>query len=311
MRSLLVVAADPRVRAALCSVLEAVGYDVTEAAGSDAGTEVARRQLLDLVVLDAELAGTDGLAFLQDMRADARTAHLPVLLLLPKRAKDADLVVGLDGGADACLARPFGDDLLLAYVRAVLRRADQNAARNPLTKLPGNERVRFELTDRLQRRDPMMLLYIDIDDFKSYNDYYGFLRGDEAIQAVARVLRTVVSELGDEATFVGHVGGDDFVVLLTRELGEEVASRICTRFDAVAPTLYDVEDRDRGTIEVVDRRGVPQHYPLLSLSIGCVSAGQAGTTHPGEMAERATEMKRYAKKHATHGSSYAMDRRRR
>jgi diguanylate cyclase (GGDEF)-like protein len=299
---------DEDIRAYLDVTLALAGYEVIEAGDGSAALEQARRGGPDLVLLDVMMPQMDGLEVLRRLREDARTAHLPIVLLTA-RGQASDTVEGLDAGADSYLTKPFDAEVLLAHVRAALRRADQQSARNPLTGLPGNERILSELTERLDAGEGVALLYVDLDQFKPFNDHYGFLRGDQAIQATADLLQGVASEHGDERTFIGHVGGDDFVVVIPPELADDVAHAICERFDALAPSLYDPIDRLAGGIEVADRRGIPQRFALLSLSIGGASTVNRELVHPGELVEVATEMKRYAKSRGGGRSTYEVDRR--
>jgi diguanylate cyclase (GGDEF)-like protein len=301
---------DEDIRTYLEVTLSLNGFEVVEAWDGVDALEKARRGEPDVILLDVMMPRMNGLEVLRRLREDARTAHLPIVLLTA-RGQSTDTVEGLDAGADGYLTKPFDADVLLAHVRAALRRADQQSARNPLTGLPGNERILSELTERLERGDQLALLYVDLDQFKPFNDHYGFLRGDEAIRATASLLQAVAAEHGDEHTFIGHVGGDDFVVVAPVELADDIALEICRRFDTLAPTLYDPVDRLAGAIEVADRRGVPQRFSLLSLSIGAASTEQRELVHPGELVEVATEMKRYAKSRGSGGrSTYAVDRRR-
>jgi diguanylate cyclase (GGDEF)-like protein len=301
---------DEDIRTYLEVTLSLNGFEVVEAWDGVDALEKARRGEPDVILLDVMMPRMNGLEVLRRLREDARTAHLPIVLLTA-RGQSTDTVEGLDAGADGYLTKPFDADVLLAHVRAALRRADQQSARNPLTGLPGNERILSELTERLERGDQLALLYVDLDQFKPFNDHYGFLRGDEAIRATASLLQAVAAEHGDEHTFIGHVGGDDFVVVAPVDLADDIALEICRRFDTLAPTLYDPVDRLAGAIEVADRRGIPQRFSLLSLSIGAASTEQRDLVHPGELVEVATEMKRYAKSRGSGGrSTYAVDRRR-
>jgi diguanylate cyclase (GGDEF)-like protein len=231
------------------------------------------------------------------------------VILLTAKAQPDDTVAGLDVGADDYVTKPFDAEVLLARIHAALRRADLERSRNPLTGLPGNEPIQHALTSRLAADEPLALLYVDLDQFKPFNDHYGFLRGDDALRALATLLQRVVTELGDERSFLGHVGGDDFVVLVHPDRAEATAEEICERFDELAPTLYDEVDRRAGSIEVADRRGVVQRYGLLSLSIGIAATDRRDFEHPGQMVTVATEMKRYAKTRTTERSNWAIDRR--
>lgn len=299
---------DEDIRAYLEVTLQLAGFHVLLANDGAEAVQVARNARPDVILLDVMMPTQDGLDALRQLRNDPRTGHLPVMLLTARVQTD-DAITGLDAGADDYLTKPFDPDELVARVRAALRRAETQRTRNPLTGLPGNESILARLSRLLARGAGFALLYVDLDRFKPFNDHYGFLRGDDALRSVGTVLQAVRDELDDPEAFVGHVGGDDFVVLVRPELAETAARRICERFDALVPTLYDPPDRQAGSIEVPDRRGVPQRYELLSLSIGIASTEVRDFAHHGDMVSTATEMKRYAKSRSGSGSDYAVDRR--
>lgn len=299
---------DEDIRAYLEITLQLAGFEVLLARDGVEALEVALSRHPDVIVLDVMMPRLDGLQALERLRADPRTGHLPVMLLTA-RARTDDAIEGLDRGADDYVAKPFDPDELVARVRAALRRAETQRTRNPLSGLPGNDSIVARLSALLARDAGFALLYVDLDSFKPFNDHYGFMRGDDAIRAVAGLLQQVRDELDDPDAFVGHVGGDDFVLLVRPELAEQTAATICDRFDRLAPELYDEDDRVAGSIEVADRRGVAQRYGLLSLSIGVASTRVRDFPHHGEMVATATEMKRYAKSRLLGGSAYAIDRR--
>ena len=299
---------DEDIRVFLDITLGLAGFEVIQARDGVEAFEVARSRVPDVVVLDVMMPRMDGIETLRRLRDDARTSNLPVILLTAKVQRQ-DTIDGLDAGADDYIVKPFDAEELLARIRAALRRADQQRSRNPLTGLPGNESILSELSERLARPEPFALLYVDLDQFKPFNDHYGFLRGDEALRALARILNEVQDTVGDENSFVGHVGGDDFVMIVSPERAASTARMICDRFDEFAPQLYDDADREAGSIEVADRRGVPQRYGTLSLSIGIASTDAREFAHHGEVVTTATEMKRYAKTRGTGASSFAIDRR--
>lgn len=308
MTRILIVDDDEDIRAYLEVTLELAGYEVVAAADGEEGLELAFSAEPALIVLDVMMPGIDGLAVLQRLRSDSRTSHLPVVLLTAKAQRE-DTVEGLEVGADDYVTKPFEAEVLLARIHATLRRSDLQRSRNPLTGLPGNEPIQHALTSRLQAREPLALLYVDLDQFKPFNDHYGFMRGDDALRSLAAMLREIVTATGDERAFLGHVGGDDFVVLVHPDAAEDVADEICRRFDEFAPSLYDPGDRRVGSIEVADRRGVVQRYGLLSLSIGIAATDRRDFEHPGAMVTVATEMKRYAKSRLKGRSTWAIDRR--
>ncbi|TVP68566.1 MAG: response regulator [Nitriliruptor sp.] len=305
---ILVADDDEDIRAYLEVTLQLAGFEVLLATDGAQALTTARTEHPDVVVLDVMMPNLDGIEALRQMREDPRTSHLPVMLLTA-RVQTGDAITGLDAGADDYLTKPFDPDELVARVRAAIRRADTQRTRNPLTGLPGNESILTKLAQLLAAPGGFALLYVDLDRFKPFNDHYGFLRGDEALVALGSVLQEVRDELDDPEAFVGHVGGDDFVVLVRPDLAEPTASMICTRFDAIVPSLYDAGDLAAGGIEVTDRRGVPQRFELLSLSIGIASTAIREFGHHGDMVATATEMKRFAKGRSTPGSAYRIDRR--
>jgi diguanylate cyclase (GGDEF)-like protein len=180
-------------------------------------------------------------------------------------------------------------------------------ALSPLTGLPGNIRIQEEIRRLVSESEPFALLYADLDHFKAYNDHYGFVRGDRAIQVVARLSMEVVNEIVGPNAFIGHVGGDDFIIIVPPELAEVVAKSLCERFDQHVPLLYDRIDSERGAIEIEDRQGNLRRFPLLTISIGVASTENRPFEHFGEAVAVATEMKQFAKREPR--SSYAMDRR--
>lgn len=304
----LIVDDDDDIRTVLHLTLEHAGFEVLLAEDGIQAVEMARTQTPDAVLLDVMMPRMDGFEALRAIRADARTGPIPVLLLTA-RTQTHDAVEGLDLGADDYITKPFDSDEVVARVQAAVRRAAQQRSSNPLTGLPGNERITLELSSRVERDEPTALLYVDLDDFKPYNDHYGFLRGDRVLQALGRLLLDVAARSGPSRTFVGHVGGDDFVLISDPAEAEEFAALVCERFDAMVPGLYDPDDVEAGSIEVPDRRGVPQSYGLLSVSIGIATNERRDFGHRGELVTVATEMKRFAKSRRRNGSRYAIDRR--
>jgi diguanylate cyclase (GGDEF)-like protein len=151
------------------------------------------------------------------------------------------------------------------------------------------------------------LCYLDLDNFKAFNDCYGFARGDEALRMTARIVSNVVQRISDGAGFVGHVGGDDFFFIIPAQCGKECCEEIITNFDLVIPTLMDEEDRARGYIESKDRQGNPQRFPLLSASIAVIDLTITELNHLGEASAIAGELKKAVKKRK--GSNYMVNRR--
>jgi diguanylate cyclase (GGDEF)-like protein len=302
----LVVDDDPFIARLLEIELRAVGYDVRLASDGQEALETIGDWLPDLVLADVMMPNMDGFELTRRLRQDSRTATVSVIMLTA-RGLSADKLEGFSVGADDYIVKPFDTPELMARIRGVLRRAKEMRAVSPLTGLPGNVRIESEIEGRVKSSDMFAILYVDLDHFKSFNDHYGFMRGDQVIQWTARLLQDVALEIGGASTFVGHVGGDDFVVVCQAELAERIADEVIARFDARAADQYDDADRNLGYVEVTNRRGEIQKFPFVSVSIGIASTARRSFSHYAEAVAVATEMKSFTK--GTSGSSWAMDRR--
>ena len=261
----------------------------------------------DLVILDLMMPKLDGLQVCQRLRQDPRMKHVSVIMLTA-RVLQSDKLAGLAGGADDYVTKPFDLDELLARVKNLLRRSRDLRGLNPLTKLPGNTQIQEELSRRIANGETFALMYIDLDNFKAFNDHYGFMRGDRAIKLLAHRATEILDRHGGSHAFLGHEGGDDFVAVVDAEDAEEAAQEILRAWDGAVPHLYDEADYERGYIEIADRRGEVQRYPLMTVSVGIATNRHRTIASHWEAAEIATEVKHYAKMES--GSSFAIDRRR-
>jgi len=304
--SILVVDDDPDVARFVEVNLRSAGYEVQVATDGEEALEKAVDMRPDLVLLDVMMPKLDGFEVAQRLRRDQRTSSCSIIMLTAK-ALSADKVLGLSSGADDYIIKPFDPVELLARVKGTLRRAREMRALSPLTGLPGNIRIQEEIRRLVAEDQPFALLYADLDHFKAYNDHYGFVRGDRAIQVVARLAVEVANDMGGPGAFIGHVGGDDFIIIVPPDVAESVAKKLCERFDEEVPALYDKIDAERGAIEIEDRQGNLRRFPLLTISLGVASTDRRKFAHFGEAVSVATELKQFAKKESR--SSYALDRR--
>jgi diguanylate cyclase (GGDEF)-like protein len=304
--SLLVVDDDPFIARLLEIELRAAGYDVRVAADGALALDAARERCPDLVLADVMMPNMDGFELTRRLRQDPRTATVSVIMLTA-RGLSADKLEGFAIGADDYIVKPFDTPELLARIRGVLRRSRDTRTQSPLTGLPGNVRIEEEIDARVERSEPFAILYADLDHFKAYNDHYGFMRGDEVIQTTARLIGDVARGASEGSAFVGHVGGDDFVVVVAPEQSERVADALVAAFDDASAGFYDDADRERGFIEVTNRRGELQRFGMLTLSIGIASTAKRSFQHYAEAVAVATEMKQYTKESQI--SSWAIDRR--
>ncbi len=284
---------DDAIRQVLMILLRSIGYRV-EVVGT--GSELIQRAQIvmpHLLLIDVMMPDMDGYEALRQLRNDTRTAHIPAIMLTA-RGEPKDLVHGFDSGADDYVIKPFNTSELLARVRSQLRRATRKPVRSPLTGLAGNVLIAEELRFRLRREEPFVLLYADLNNFKPFNDIYGFARGDRVIRLAAEVIVAATTRVG-EHDFVGHIGGDDFAVITTMPRIAPLCHAILTDFATQVRDLYDPDDFERGYLEGIDRHGVYRQFPITSFSIGGVTNRYEQFPGPDELGQRAAEMKAQAK----------------
>lgn len=302
---MLIVDDDSAVRAVVVEALSAADFDCFTASDGVKALALARLIGPDAIVLDIVMPEISGDEVHQALRRDPLTRYTPVIFL-SAQGEARQKVKRLLDGADDYIAKPFDTEELVARVTASIRRSQQLRALNPLSGLPGNPMIASELARRLENERGWACLYCDLDHFKEFNDYYGFARGDELIVSLSRILTRIANAISADA-FVGHVGGDDFVVLVPEIDAEDVAREIVRRFDAVAPSAYDSADRERGYIVRTDRRGIELNLPFVSVSIGIVPISRTRFTDAVGVSRAAAEVKEIAKRRD--GSSWARDRR--
>jgi diguanylate cyclase (GGDEF)-like protein len=290
---ILIAEDDPHIREVLHMQLELNGFEVLEACDGVEALEVAERARPDVMLLDVMMPRMDGYEALQRLRASYVTRSIPVIMLTAKNARE-DMLTGFRGGANDYIVKPFEKDELLLRINNQLQWSRQQREANPLTGLPGNLSINEEASRRLASGAPFALLQVDIDFFKAYNDYYGYSRGDGAIHTLSRILVDAADRHG-EGNFVGHIGGDDFVLLTAPEHAEAVGREIIEAFNAAVPGLYDPEDRERGYVEVMSRQHDVERFPLMSVTIALVSTDHAQVSHLAQLADIAQELKEHGK----------------
>jgi diguanylate cyclase (GGDEF)-like protein len=301
---ILVVDDDPDIAGFVQMSLRVEGYDVAVAHDGLAALQLVRSYQPDLMILDVMMPELDGIEVLRRVRADPVTTALPVIVLTAK-GQTPDKVIGLQAGADDYVVKPFDTLELVVRVQNTLRRNRESREVSPLSGLPGNHRILREIADRLRSGKPFAVCYCDIDGFKAVNDAYGFARGDEFIVTLGRKLLEAVATRS--SAFLGHVGGDDFVVICDPEDIRPLTEQAVTEFEKAADALYDPEDRERGYITVKSRRDGIKDVGLVTVSIGVALSTRRPYTDPRQIIADATEMKSVAKSQP--GSYVAVDRR--
>jgi len=294
---------DAAMRELLQTILEHHDFEALAVPSGEALIRAATQRQPDLIMLDIMMPGMDGLEALRQLRNDTRTSHLPMILLTSLQNMD-DEIIGFESGADDYIAKPFDTDAIVARIRAALRRQTRVQVVNPLTHLPGNQAIADEAQRRLDSGAPFALYWLDLDNFKALNDAYGFARGDRVIKLLADILRDVQIKYDDDV-FVGHVGGEDFVVLTTPALIEALCHEVIERFDRDVRAFYNTDDLERGYLHGTDRFGMPRRFPIVGVSIGVVTTETRAFSSYDDLSLVASEMKTKAKKHP--GSSFAVD----
>jgi PleD family two-component response regulator len=292
---ILVVDDEPHIRQILKFTLEKAEYQVFTAADGFDALEKMTEVKPNLVLLDVMMPRMDGFEVCRKMREDFVLSQIPVIMLTAKGDLN-EKVRGLEGGANDYLVKPYSNDELLLRVRNVLEWNIKQKEANPLTGLPGNTAIERELARRIKLKKPYAFLYVDIDNFKGFNDYYGYQKGDDIIEFLAGVLTKTIEKLGDRDDFIGHIGGDDFVMISSPSRAEFMAKYVIDEFDKGALLLLHEDDVKRGYLEVRDRQGELKRIPVMSVTMALVMSTDNNIQHFAEINDIATSLKEYGKR---------------
>jgi diguanylate cyclase (GGDEF)-like protein len=290
----LLVDDDPDILDVLDITLSEEDYEISKAHDGEEAVHVVRSKPVDLVLLDYNMPKMNGRQVCLEIKKDLLLQHIPIIMLTGKGELD-DKIKGIDAGADDYIVKPFEPKELLARIRMILRRTQRDLEANPLTRLPGNVSILNELSLRLETKALFAVCYIDLNKFKSYNDTYGFEHGDEVIRETARILIRATKEFGNPDDFIGHIGGDDFVIVTNLATVDNICKKIIDDFDTTAPFFYNEEARKNGYIIAKDRQGKEQKIPLISVSIGVVTNEFRNIEHVAQISEIGAELKCAAK----------------
>jgi PleD family two-component response regulator len=291
MNEILFADDDPAMRAMVSQVFGSAGYRIRVVENGNEALEELRRSEPDIAVLDYRMGIPDGLEVCRRIKADPRLEHVPVLILTGESEIESKLA-GFDAGADDYLAKPFDPRELLARVRAMLLLTRRGLDRNPTSGLPGGEAMYREFERHRSDGKPFCICYLDLDYFKPFSDRFGFAAADRVIRAVGSILARVTRT----GTFIGHVGGDDFVVFTNcgeaRPQMEAAQRGLREALREILPAGEGDQDTYRGE----DRQGVVRDFPLTRLTAALIQV------HPGtigslfDLSEMVADAKRAAKR---------------
>lgn len=268
--------------------------------------DIALRNIPSLIIVDEDHLKRDIIEFCKTIRANEDNGITPIIVLSSNTEKKHRVSV-LETAVEYYIKKPIDVDYLYYTVKNIMRLMYVNRRVSPLTGLPGNVQILAELKKRVMNEEEFAVLYADLDHFKEYNDVYGFLKGDEIIKYTAKTIVRNVHSLKGNHCFVGHIGGDDFVAIVSKTDYEQVCQNILAEFDKNIHNFFTKDDLERGYLEVENRKGVMEQFPLTSLSIGVVEADKGRFKNILEIGEVGAQVKHVAK--TIMGSSYAIDRR--
>lgn len=291
-------------------------YSTCFAKNGKSAIEMARSKKPDLILLDIVMPEMDGYEVCKRLKEDGATRDIPVMFV-SAMGEVGDETMGLDIGAVDYIVKPISAPIVKARVRNQirLRKAMQELKRlysmaldaNPMTGLPGNNSIASRIEKALNESEEVCVVYCDLDNFKAFNDKYGFALGDKVIQFTATILKEALASAGVVDGFIGHIGGDDFVVVVPSGKIKEATDEIAGRFDEGIACFYAPEDCAAGCICAINRIGEKQEFPLMSISMAGVDLSHSPYRQYVQVSDACAETKKRAK--AVSGSSFLMDRR--
>jgi len=307
-KKILVVDDDPQIRKIVKLTLSSPGIEVKLAGSGKEAISVVDGFLPDIILLDIMMPGMNGYEVHQHLKSRFKTRHIPVIFLTARREVD-EKVNGLKLGVDDYITKPFVSKELRARVNNVLAKSRDLRTLSPLTGLPGSVAIHKETTKRINEKKAHVWIYVDIDNFKKYNDHYGFIQGDEVIKLVADLLVDAIVNEGDGTEFLGHVGGDDFLIISTREFVDPITRYIKKNIELRSPKVFPKQDRDVGFYVQKKRNNVTDRVPTeLYLTMAVITNEENEFTHPAQLSSVAAQVKEYGK--SLKGSVIVYNRRR-
>ena len=267
---------------------------------------VALKNIPFLIIINEDAIDRDVLDVCKKIRTDEDNKITPIIVVSSNTERKHRLEV-LEESVEYYIKKPVDADYLYYTIKNLNRLLNINRRISALTGLPGNVQIHAELKKRISNKGEFAVLYLDLDNFKAYNDIYGFLKGDQIIEFTAQTTLKCIHELFPEGAFVGHIGGDDFVAIVPTIEVDKVCQSIVATFDKNVTKFFTEDDLERGYIEVANRKGVIEQFPLTAISIGVVVGEKGRFSNILEIGEIGAQVKHVAK--SIMGSSYAIDRR--
>ncbi|NTU74545.1 MAG: response regulator [Anaerolineaceae bacterium] len=266
------------------------GYDVDMAHRGNDALELTRHVMPHLIILDIMLPDIDGYEVCRTLRTQTRTSHIPVIFLTQKDER-SDRLQGLELGADDYITKPFDIEELKLRVQNAIARAEREALTDPTSGLPTGRLIEEQLRKIIRNRG-WALMDVRINHFDSFKDVYGFIASNDVLRFTGMLLGEVVDEKGTTNDFLGHTGGDDFIIITTEAAAPQIKQRLKDRFSEQILTHYNFIDRQQGYIQAPDDKGQMKKSPLMSISVGLVSPSTHEFSDIREITELASEERR-------------------
>ena len=287
---LLIVEDDHDISNMLKIYFTGLGYDVDAAIRGGEALEKTKHVLPHLIVLDIMLPDIDGYEVCRTLRTNTRTSHIPVIFLTQKDER-SDRLQGLELGADDYITKPFDIEELKLRVQGAIRRSERESLTDPRSGLPAGRLIEEQLR-RIIRETGWAYMDIRINDFDAFRDVYGFVASDDVLRFAAMILGEVLDEVGTSGDFIGHAGGDNFIIITREESASSISQRIKVRFADEVQTHYNFMDRQQGFIQAPKAEGQTEKFPLMTLAVGIVSPSQQQFADIREITELAAEARR-------------------
>jgi len=286
--------------------VKSFGYQVQVASSGEQALQQVQISVPDLILLDLKMPGLSGLDVSQKLRSNPRFRNIPIIMLTSSDDL-GDKLKGFEHGVDDYVTKEMDQPEIAMRIEAVLKRYRQAMDTNPLTHLPGNNAIQYEIQKRIDEQKLFAVAYCDLDYFKAFNDVYGFVAGDKIIRFVAKVLQESIDTSGNPDDFVGHIGGDDFLFLTTPQKVESLCNIILQKFEKGIVQFYSAEDRERGYFIALNRQGGKQKFPIMTMSIAVISNQTRKLESFAEISRIAGDLKKLAKQ--KEGNVYVVDQR--
>ena len=267
--------------------------------------DIALKNIPSLIVINEDAIDRDVIQLCRKIRKDEDNTIIPLIVVSSNSSRHHRMRI-LNESVEYFIKKPVDEGYLYYTVKNLNRLLTTNRRVSPLTGLPGNVQIHSELKKRISKEEEFSVLYLDLDNFKSYNDVYGFLKGDKIIQYTANIITDEIHTDGGSG-FVGHVGGDDFIAIVPYTEVDNLCQRIIARFESKIKDFFTEEDAEKGYLEIQNRRGIIEKFPLTSISIAVVVADKNRFSNILEIGDVAAQVKHAVK--SVMGSSYTIDRR--